>query len=114
MDPNYINWQELTATAAICGVFIWGIIKGLPTFYVKVSDDQAQTRKQFTESLDQHRQEFTDSLRVQRAEFRSDLAAAREQSRLLAQSGHDAVNRVTVSVEQLGEKLDKIQSSQGL
>lgn len=110
MDANSINWQELTATAAMCGVFIWGITKGLPTFYTKVSDDQNETRRQFTESLEEHRNDFTASLRSQRSEFRDDLAATREQSRILAQSGHDAVNRVSGSVDHLTEKIEQIHS----
>ena len=108
MDPNTINWQELTATAAICGVFVWGITKGLPTFYARVSEDQEPTRQQFTDSLLDHRREFTESLSSQRSEFRDDLAATREQSRILAQSGHEAVNRVSGSVEQLTERIEQL------
>jgi len=113
MDANSINWQELTATAAMCGVFIWGITKGLPTFYAKVSDDQNQTRTQFTESLEEHRAAFSEALGSQRSEFRADLASTREQSRMLAQSGHDAVNRVSGSVEHLSEKIDQLHTRLG-
>jgi hypothetical protein len=108
MDPSTINWQELTATAAMCGVFIWGIVKGLPTFYVKVSDDQTRTREQFVVALEEHRVGFTEALSSQRAEFREDLKATRDQSRILAQSGHDAVVRVSCSVEQLSEKINEL------
>jgi|SaaInlStandDraft_1057018.scaffolds.fasta_scaffold139205_2 hypothetical protein len=107
MDPSTINWQELTATAAMCGVFVWGIVKGLPTFYSHVANDQIATREQFTTALKETRQVFSDSLSSQRSEFRDDLAATREQSRKLAEAGHTAVNRNTSAVDQLTDKLDQ-------
>jgi hypothetical protein len=108
MDPSTINWQELTATAAICGVFIWGITKGLPNLVKTFTEDSAASRGEFTQSLTVNRDSFTVALSSQRAEFRADLAATREQSRLLAQSGHDAINRVTGSVNELGDKVEQL------
>jgi hypothetical protein len=106
MDPSTINWQELTATAAMCGVFVWGIIKGLPSFYSKVADDQLATRQQFTSALSETREQFSETLKTQRGEFRDDLSAAREQSRKLAENGQAVVDRNTEVVNQLAAKID--------
>tara|TARA_R110000824_G_scaffold15044_6_gene63620 strand:+ start:2976 stop:3338 length:363 start_codon:yes stop_codon:yes gene_type:complete len=111
MESSVINWQELTASAAVCGVFIWGITKGLPSLIKTFAEDSAETRGQFTLALNVHRDDFTEALSSQRTEFRDDLAVTREQSRQLAQSGHDAVHRVADSVEQLTEKIDKMHGS---
>jgi uncharacterized membrane protein len=113
MDPSSINWQELTATAAMCGVFVWGIVKGLPTFYARVAEDQTTTREVFTAALTHTRESFSESLSSQRSEFRDDLRATREQSRQLAQAGHEAVNRNTAAVDQLTEKVEKSLNQNG-
>lgn len=97
MDPAAINWQELTATVAILGVFVWGITKGLPNLI-----------KSFAEESEKQRTAFSDALVDQRKEFREDLAATREQSRVLAQSGHNAVSKMSSSVEQLSEKIENL------
>ena len=101
---DQINWQELTATMAILGVFVWGITKGLPNLIAK-----------FAEESEQQRKAFTSALHDQRAEFRDDLRDTREQSRELATSGHaavehvtGAVKQVTQAVEQLSQKVDQI------
>lgn len=78
------QWGNLSAMAAIIVVFVWLIVKGWPSI----------------------QKQFADELKGQRAEFREELAAGREQSRILASSGSQAVSDLAQSFEGLKHAIE--------
>lgn len=78
-----MDWQNLSAVAAVVGMMVWGITKGVPNLI----------------------ESFREEMATQRREFRDDLAAHRQQSAELAKSGHQAVERLAAAIENMADEV---------
>lgn len=83
MEPNAINWTDLTSNGAVIAALLYGITKGIPNMIQAFRDEQSALR-------DDHRE---------------DMTAAHDRSARLASSGHDAVKQLSESVDQVSQNV---------
>ena len=77
------GWAQLGATGVVCALLVWLVTVAGP----KVMNS------------------FSQAVKEQRDDFKQELKEHRQQSRQLAESGHDAVRGLTGSFERLSEQL---------
>ena len=90
------QWANLSASGAVILCLVWGITKGLPHLIQQFREDSAQQRAEFKEELQE-----------QRSSFQEELRSHRDQSRALAESGHQAVNNLAEAFNGLKTELQK-------
>lgn len=84
-------WAELGAVGCLIVTVLWLVTKGFPAIVERFTAEAATCRKEFREELKEHR----------------------EQSRALAESGHNAVNRLADSFDDLKDELKRDFRSNG-
>lgn len=85
METAGVDWTNLSALGALIICMVWGITRGLPNLV----------------------QSFREELAGQRSDFREELKEHRDQSRVLAESGHDAVRTLSGAINNHAAELQK-------
>ena len=95
------GWSNLTALGALIVCMVWGVTRGIPGMLQKFVEESEKQRDTFSQDLDQ-----------QRNDFRDELKEYREHSRVLAESGHAAVQKLAGSINDLRTDLKAVQGSE--
>lgn len=85
-------WAELGAVGCLIVTVLWMVTKGFPQLVERFTAETTAQRAEFREELKLHRE---------------DLREHRVQSRELAESGHEAVKRLSESMDDLRDELKR-------
>tara|TARA_R110002020_G_scaffold457315_1_gene674173 strand:- start:50 stop:418 length:369 start_codon:yes stop_codon:yes gene_type:complete len=115
------DWSNLSALGCLIGLVLWFVVKGLPGLLERQARDSAAARADFKESIgsvvnecSQQRQEFREESALQRAAAKDEantmrhsfehlMAQQREQSALIAKSGHASLDNLAHQIEAIRE-----------